>query len=73
MCNCLIVIKFSPRRCLRRIKGVETIGMTCYTDTYVCVGTNWLCALAQLTSVAPAHYADDGTIVVRYLKGVLQT
>jgi hypothetical protein len=47
--------------------------MTCYTDTYVCVGTNWLCALAQLTSVAPAHYADDGTIVVRYLKGVLQT
>jgi hypothetical protein len=52
--------------------GVETPGMTCYTDVYVRAAEGWLCVLAQLTPVAPEHQPDDGTIVVRYLRGVLQ-
>ena len=52
--------------------GVETHGMTCYTDTYVRTGETWLCILAQLTSVAPQNYPPDETIVVKYLRGVLQ-
>ncbi len=52
--------------------GVETHGMTCYTDTYIRAGKTWLCILAQLTSVAPQNYPSDDTIVVKYLRGVLQ-
>ena len=52
--------------------GVEVPGMTCYTDTYVRNGESWLCVLAQLTSVAPQNYPPDDTIVVKYLRGVLQ-
>jgi hypothetical protein len=52
--------------------GVETPGMTCYTDTYVRVGDTWKCVHAQLTSVAPQNYPPDDTIVVKYLRGVLQ-
>ena len=52
--------------------GVEAHGMTCYTDTYIRTGENWLCILAQLTSVAPQNYPPDDTIVVKYLRGVLQ-
>ena len=57
----------------RVIKGVETKGMTCYTDTYIRTGENWLCVLAQLTSVAPQNYPSDDTIVVKYVGGVLQS
>ena len=52
--------------------GVEVQGMTCYTDTYIRAGETWLCILAQLTSVAPQNYPPDDTIVVKYLRGVLQ-
>ncbi|MCF8151217.1 MAG: nuclear transport factor 2 family protein [Burkholderiaceae bacterium] len=52
--------------------GEETLGMTCYTDTYIRVGENWLCILAQLTPVASENYPPDDTIVVKYLRGVLQ-
>jgi hypothetical protein len=48
--------------------GTETIGMTCYTDSYVRTNGNWLCALAQLTPVARENYPSDDTIVVRYLR-----
>ena len=54
-------------------EGAETVGMTCYTDTYVRTNGKWLCALAQLTPVARENYPPDETIVVRYLKGILQT
>jgi hypothetical protein len=54
------------------IDGKETLGMTCYTDTYVRVGEKWLCILAQLTPVQPDNYPGDETIVVKYLNGVLQ-
>lgn len=57
----------------RVIDGIENKGMTCYTDTYIRAGENWLCVLAQLTSVAPQNYPSDDTIVVKYLHGVLQT
>lgn len=56
----------------RVLNGVETHGMTCYTDTYIRAGERWLCILAQLTSVAPQNYPSDDTIVVKYLRGVLQ-
>jgi hypothetical protein len=52
--------------------GDEVTGMTCYTDTYVRDGDRWLCVLAPLTGVAPENYPPDGTIVVRYLRGVRQ-
>jgi hypothetical protein len=52
--------------------GVESVGMTRYTDTYVLENGKWLCILAQLTSVAPEHYPPDSTIVVKYLEGKLQ-
>jgi hypothetical protein len=57
---------------VRIIDHVETHGMTCYTDTYVRAGNAWLCVLAQLTPVAPENYPHDETIVVKYLRGVLQ-
>jgi Domain of unknown function (DUF4440) len=50
----------------------EVLGMTCYTDTYVYSGGQWLCVLAQLTPVAPENYPQDDTIVVKYLRGVRQ-
>jgi Domain of unknown function (DUF4440) len=59
-------------RWIRVQAGVEVLGMTCYTDTYVRVGTRWLCILAQLTPVAPENYPSDESIVVKYLRGVLQ-
>lgn len=62
----------ATNRWVRAREGRETIGMTCYTDTYVRSGGRWLCVLAQLTAVAPEHYPPDGTIVVRYLRGVRQ-
>ena len=56
-----------------RVKdGAETPGMTRYTDTYLLEDGRWLCILAHLTTVAPAHYPPDDTIVVKYLAGRLQ-
>ena len=53
-------------------EGKEVTGMTCYTDTYVRTSGQWLCILAQLTSVAPENYPADETIVVKYLHGIRQ-
>lgn len=57
---------------VRVLDGVETPGMTCYTDTYVRVGNAWLCVFAQLTPVSAENYPPDETIVVKYLRGVRQ-
>jgi hypothetical protein len=70
----------AANRWVRVIDGVETLGMTCYTDTYVRVGNGaghgaggaWLCVLAQLTPVSREHYPRDETVVVKYLRGVRQ-
>lgn len=62
----------ATNRWIRVVDGVESVGMTCYTDTYVRAGASWLCVLAQLTPVAPQNYPADDTVVVRYLKGVRQ-
>jgi len=59
-------------RYVRVRNGAETVGMTCYTDTYIRVGTTWLCTLAQLTPVAAENYPSDTKIVVQYIKGQLQ-
>ena len=62
----------ATNRWVRVRDGVEAVGMTAYTDTYVRTADGWLCVLAQLTPVAPENYPHDGTIVVQYLAGVLQ-
>jgi hypothetical protein len=52
--------------------GVETVGMTMYTDAYVLEGGTWKCIQAQITPVAPAHYPPDETIVRKYVRGQAQ-
>ena len=49
--------------------GVETVGMTMYTDIYVRRDGTWKCIQAQITPVAPANYPSDQTIVRKYIKG----
>jgi hypothetical protein len=67
-----VALVSATNKWIRVRDGVESAGMTCYTDTYVRAGTSWLCVLAQLTAVAPQNYPADDTIVVRYLRGVRQ-
>lgn len=62
----------ATNRWIRVRDGQEVLGMTCYTDTYVYSGGQWLCVLAQLTPVTPENYPPDDTIVVKYLRGVRQ-
>ena len=52
--------------------GVETVGMTMYTDIYVDENGAWKCLQAQITPVAPANYPPDSTIVRSYIKGEAQ-
>ena len=52
--------------------GVESVGMTMYTDIYVREGGVWKCVQAQITPVTPANYPSDVTIVRKYVKGVVQ-
>jgi hypothetical protein len=67
-----VALVSATNRWVRVRDGIETVGMTCYTDTYVRTEATWLCVLAQLTPVAPENYPSDDTIVVRYLQGVRQ-
>ena len=49
--------------------GVETVGMTMYTDVYIHENGAWKCIQAQITPVAPDYYPPDSTIVRSYVKG----
>jgi ketosteroid isomerase-like protein len=62
----------STNRSVRMTDGVETGGMTMYTDTYVRDRGQWKCIQAQITPVAPANYPPDETIVRKYVKGKAQ-
>lgn len=62
----------STNRSVRLKDGIETVGMTLYTDTYVQQDGAWKCVQAQITPVAPAHYPPDETIVRKYVKGHAQ-
>ncbi len=62
----------STNRSVRLKDGVETVGMTMYTDVYVRQDGAWKCIQAQITPVQPAHYPPDETIVKKYVKGVAQ-
>ena len=62
----------ATNRWIRVRDGKEMLGMTCYTDSYIRTNGAWLCALAQITPVAPENYPGDETIVVKYLRGRLQ-
>lgn len=55
-----------------RHNGVETTGMTNFTDTYVYEHGAWKCIQAHLTPVAPEHWPPDSTIVSVYIKGKCQ-
>jgi hypothetical protein len=52
--------------------GIETTGMTMYTDTYIQENGEWKCVQAQLTPVSPENYPGDETIVKKYIRGELQ-
>ena len=52
--------------------GIETVGMTMYTDIYVHRDGAWKCVQAQITPVAPANYPGDDTIVRKYVEGKAQ-
>ena len=62
----------STNKSIRRIDGLETTGMTMYTDIYVHEYGAWKCVQAQITPVARANYPPDETIVKKYVKGQLQ-
>ncbi len=62
----------STNKSIRMVDGVETTGMTMYTDTYVRENGAWQCVQAQITPVAPANYPPDETIAKKYVKGKLQ-
>ncbi|MCF8534205.1 MAG: nuclear transport factor 2 family protein [Reyranella sp.] len=62
----------STNKSVRIVDGVETMGMTMYTDTYVHESGAWKCIQAQITPVTPANYPPDETIVKKYIKGKLQ-
>ena len=49
--------------------GVETVGMTMYTDIYVRRDGAWKCIQAQIQAVAPEYYPADDTIVSVYIEG----
>ncbi|HYD08209.1 MAG TPA: nuclear transport factor 2 family protein [Reyranella sp.] len=49
--------------------GVESVGMTMYTDIYIRRDGTWKCIQAQITPVAPANYPSDDTIVRKYVNG----
>ena len=65
-----VALVSATNKWIRMRDGVESVGMTCYTDTYVRIGDKWRCILAQLTPVAPEHYPMDDAIVVKYLRGI---
>jgi hypothetical protein len=60
----------ATNRWVRQINGAPTLGMTCYTDTYVRVRSQWLCVQAQLTPVASSNFPPDDTVVCQYRNGV---
>ena len=62
----------STNKSIRIVDGVETMGMTMYTDTYVHESGAWKCIQAQITPVTPANYPPDETIVKKYVKGKLR-
>jgi Domain of unknown function (DUF4440) len=62
----------STNKSVRVKDGVETVGMTVYTDTYVHQGGAWKCIQAQITPVTAVNYPPDETIVKKYIKGEAQ-
>ncbi|MEI6204793.1 MAG: nuclear transport factor 2 family protein [Enhydrobacter sp.] len=62
----------STNKSIREKDGIETVGMTMYTDIYVREDGAWKCVQAQITPVAPANYPPDETIVQKYVKGQKQ-
>ena len=63
----------STNKYVRHLDGKDVVGMTTYTDTYICRDGQWLCIQAQLTPLSAANYPGDDTIVSCYLRGVKQT
>lgn len=68
----IALLRATNKHVVRRPDGTEHTGMTTYTDTYVREGGRWRCVEAHMTTVAPAYYPPDSTIISVYLRGVLQ-
>ena len=66
-----LLVRATNMRVVRR-NGVESAGMTTYTDTYLREDGGWKCIHAQITPVQPGHEPADDTIVSVYLNGVKQ-
>ena len=62
----------STNKAVVRRDGVETTGMTTYTDTYLYENGAWKCIQAQITPVHPGQEPGDETIVSVYVRGVKQ-
>jgi ketosteroid isomerase-like protein len=65
------LVRSTNRKVIRK-DAVETVGMTTYTDIYLCENGEWKCIQAQITAVAPEHYPGDETIVRKYIMGQIQ-
>lgn len=62
----------STNKSTRIVDGIESTGMTMYTDVYVHENGAWKCVQAQITPVAPANWPPDETIVKKYVRGAAQ-
>jgi ketosteroid isomerase-like protein len=62
----------AANRHVQRRGGQDLVGMSAYTDTYVRERGRWWCVQAQITTVAPAHWPGDETVIARYVQGRLQ-
>ena len=65
------LVRATNKYTIRR-NGVETTGMTTYTDTYILENGAWKCIQAQITPVAPINEPGDDSIISIYLNGVKQ-
>ncbi|MGL4813241.1 MAG: nuclear transport factor 2 family protein [Beijerinckiaceae bacterium] len=55
-----------------RKDGHAVTEVASYIDTYLHENGQWLCIQAQITPTSPVHWPSDDSIVVRYVRGVLQ-
>jgi hypothetical protein len=69
--DAVALVRATNKHIIRK-DGMESTGMTTYTDIYIDENGEWKCIQAQLTPVSPQHFPGDETIVEKYLMGELQ-
>ena len=63
------LVRATNKQIVRR-DGIDSVGMSTYTDTYVCENGEWKCLQAQISPVSQHHEPGDETIISVYLNGV---